>query len=121
MKRTAVLFLTVLCLLLATSPAFAAKKRKATIKVINQSDWAIHHLYLSSSDDDNWGEDQLGEDVLEKGDSMTLTDITCDAYDIKVVDEDGDECVIEEAELCNDHSYWKLTNKELLGCQGYSN
>ena len=106
----------VLALLLA-SPAFAAKH--ATVKVINQSKWEIHHLFLSSSTDDEWGEDQLGEEVLAKGDSITLTDIDCDTYDIKVVDEDGDECIIEEVDLCRDNSYWKITDKDLLACEGY--
>jgi hypothetical protein len=119
MKRLAVACLSAVLLLTVSAPAFAAKKDKASIKVINQSDWAVHHLFLSSSSDDDWGPDQLGEDVLEKGDSMTLTDVPCDEYDIKVVDEDGDECVIEAVQLCNDHSYWKITNKELLGCEGY--
>jgi hypothetical protein len=119
MKRAAVLCLTAVFLLCGTTPLFAAKKPKASVKVINQSDWAFHHLFLSSSTDEEWGPDQLGEDVLEKGDSMTLTDVPCDDYDIKVVDEDGDECVIEAVKLCNDHSYWKITNKELLGCEGY--
>lgn len=106
----------VLALLLA-APAFAAKH--ATVKVVNQSKWEIHHLFLSSSSDEEWGDDQLGEDVLAKGDSITLTDIDCDTYDIKVVDEDGDECIIEEVDLCRDNSYWKITDKDLLACEGY--
>jgi hypothetical protein len=109
----------VLSLLLA-APLIAAPKH-ATVKVINQSKWEIHHLYLSSSTDNEWGEDQLGEEVLAKGDSITLTDIECDTYDIKVVDEDGDECIIEEADLCRDNSYWKITDKDLLECEGYKN
>ena len=112
------LLLAAALLILSTSPAFAARK-KATIKVINQSKWEIHHLYLSSSDDDQWGPDQLGDEVLAKGDSITLTDIDCDDYDIKVVDEDGDECVIEQANLCRDNTYWKITDKELLACEGH--
>jgi len=111
--------LLLLSLVLIPFTASAAKK-KASVKVINQSKWEIHHLYLSSSSDEKWGPDQLGEDVLKKGDSITLTDIDCDEYDIKVVDEDGDECVIEEVSLCNDSSYWKITDKALLDCEGDS-
>lgn len=101
--------------------AFAGpKKKKATIKVVNQSNWEIHHIFLSSSTDDSWGPDQLDDEVLAKGDSLMLTGIDCDDYDIKVVDEDGDECVIEEVSLCGDESHWKITDKELLGCQANS-
>ncbi|HEX8412174.1 MAG TPA: hypothetical protein VF883_25210 [Thermoanaerobaculia bacterium] len=112
MKKTVV----VLLFLALSLPAFA---KKATVKVINQSKWEIHHLFLSASDESEWGEDQLGEDVLTKGDSLTLTAIPCDTYDIKVVDEDGDECVIEAVDLCRDNSYWKITDKDLLECEGY--
>lgn len=117
MKNLTKLSLATLLLCTISLPAFAA--RKATVKVINQSKWELHHIFLSSSDDAEWGEDQLGEDVLAKGDSLTLTSIPCDLYDIKVVDEDGDECVIEQVDLCGDNSVWKITDRELLSCEGY--
>lgn len=112
MQRVARILL-ILCLAV---PGFAAKK-KATTKVINQSKWEIHHLYLSPSKDRHWGEDQPGAQVLAKRDSITVTDIDCGDYDIRVVDEDRDECVIEEVSLCGDDSYWKITDKELLECE----
>ena len=99
-------------------PALAAPK-KATVKIINQSKWEIHHVFLSSVDDENWGEDQLEDDILAKGDTLTITGIPCDLYDVKVVDEDGDECIIEEVDMCGDNSYWKITDKDLLECEGY--
>jgi hypothetical protein len=104
-------------LLCAATPAFAAK---ATVKVINQSKWEIHHLYLSPANDDEWGPDQLEDKILVKGESFLLHSIPCDTYDIKVVDEDGDECTIEAVSLCKDNSYWKITDKDLLECEGYS-
>lgn len=116
MKRIAQLSLTALILCSLTAPMYA---RKATVKIINQSKWEIHHIFLSSSDEPEWGPDQLEDEILGKGDSITLTDIECDLYDIQVVDEDGDECVIEEVDLCGDHSYWKITDKALLECEGY--
>jgi len=115
MKKTSILLLALAIAL----PTFAAPKKKATVKVINQSKWEIHHLYLSAHDEENWGPDQLGENVLAKGESFTIHSIPCDDYDIKVVDEDGDECVIEEVSLCGDDSYWKITDKALLECEGY--
>lgn len=99
-----------------SAPAFA---RKATVKIINQSKWEIHHIFLSSSEEEEWGPDQLEDEILAKGESLTLKNIPCDLYDIKVVDEDGDECIIEEADLCQDDSYWKITDKALLECEGY--
>jgi hypothetical protein len=43
-----------------------------------------------------------------------------DTLDIKVVDEDGDECVIEAVDLCKDDSSWTITSMELLDCQAKS-
>ena len=110
--------ITALILLAAfTIPAAAAKKR-ATIKVVNQSKWEIHHLYLSSTTDKHWGPDQLGDEVIQaKGGAFTLTKIDCGDYDIKVVDEDGDECVVEAVNLCGDDTVWKITDKILLACE----
>ncbi len=115
MKKLA---LALLALFAVALPSFAAP-RKATVKIINQSKWEIHHVFLSSSEDENWGEDQLEDEILAKGDAITITNIPCDLYDVKVVDEDGDECVIEEVDLCGDESYWKITDKDLLECEGY--
>jgi hypothetical protein len=97
-------------------PAFA---KKSTVKIINHSKWAIHHVFLSPSEDENWGPDQLEDSILAKGDSITITSIPCDTYDVKVVDEDGDECIIEEVDLCGDNLYWNITDKDLLECEGY--
>ena len=114
MKTFTKLSLAVL-LLLAATPVFA---KNASVKVINQSKFAIHELYLSPHEQDQWGPDQLQDEVIEVGATFTLHSIPCGDYDIKVVDEDGDECVVEDVTLCDDH-FWKITNKDLLNCEGY--
>ena len=116
MKSLTKLSLAVLLLCALSAPAFA---EKATVKIINQSRWEIHQIYLSPSEEADWGPDQLDDEILSKGDSLTLTDIDCGDYDIQVVDEDGDECIIEKVEMCGDDSYWKITDKDLLACEGY--
>jgi len=109
-----------LLLLAFAFPSNAARKT-ATIKVVNNSKWEIHHLYLSSTSNKHWGPDQLGDNIIESGGGKyTLTDIDCDHYDIKIVDEDGDECVIEDVEMCGDHTIWKITDKNLLACENES-
>jgi hypothetical protein len=99
-------------------PSRAAAQR-AEFMVNNKSDWAIHHMYLSPEDKDAWGPDQLGDQVIESGESFTLKNIPCGEYDNKVVDEDGDACVIESVVMCKDHTHWDLTNKELAKCEGW--
>ena len=82
----------------------------------NQTDWEIHELYFSSVDEKKWGEDQLGDEVIEKGESFKLTKIAKDDYDVKIVDEDGDECIIDDVDF-RTSEHFVMTNKILLGCQ----
>ena len=91
---------------------------ESSVVIRNDSQWSIHNLYLSSVDTEEWGPDQLGDEVIESGGGkFTLTDIPCDAYDIKLVDEDGDECVINAIALCVDDGAWVITDEPLLACQ----
>lgn len=120
MKRAAVLFgvaLLGLATLGVPADAHAAKGKKASVKIVNKSDWEIHHFFLSSTEDDEWGPDQLGDDVISTGESFTLKSIPCDSYDVKLIDEDDDECVVEDVDICGGSEQWTITNRILLGCQ----
>jgi hypothetical protein len=96
--------------------AFAAADN-STIHIKNKSDWEIHHFFLSPSDQDEWGPDQLGKEVIEVGGSFELHKVPCDNYDIKLIDEDGDECVIGGVDICASKEGWVITNDELLDCE----
>lgn len=93
------------------------KKKRATVTIQNKADWDIHHFYLSSTDEKDWGPDQLGKDTIGKGEFFKLADVPCDYYDVKLVDEDGDQCVIEDVDICGSDEVWTITNKDLLKCQ----
>jgi hypothetical protein len=95
----------------------AAEKQSADIKVTNRTEWEIHELYLSSSEDGNWGPDQLGDEVIKKDESYTLMGVPCDKYDIKIVDEDKDECVVPKVDICGQNQEWAITTADLLQCQ----
>lgn len=90
----------------------------ASITIQNMSSYDIYRLYMSSSSNPSWGEDHLGTNILPaNGGTVTLT-MPCDTYDIKLVDEDGDECTVMRQPLCSDNA-WVITNQELLSCEGY--
>jgi len=101
--------------LFATS-AFASP---VSVGFKNTSDWSIDHVYLSPSDQNAWGPDQLGEgdsDVIGSGEKFTLTKVEPGKYDIKLVDEDGDECVVEGLKL-GESGELNITNENLMKCQ----
>jgi hypothetical protein len=113
---SAVLALT---LALAAGAASAkGSKLEARVTVVNESLWAIHELYLSSTDDTEWGPDQLGPTtVIGTGERYMINRIPCDTYDVKLIDEDGDECVVGGVALCADSDTWVITDEDLLACQ----
>ncbi len=88
------------------------------VNIVNHSDWSIYELYVSSADSEEWGDDQLGSEVIESGGgSFLLHSIPCDDYDVRLVDEDGDECVVSGVALCADNDDWVISNDDLLSCQ----
>ena len=93
-------------------------QRRYWLKVTNSSRYDIYHMYVSSAENERWGPDQLADDVLTKGMSYTITDIVPGEYDIKFVDEDGDECTLSDIAIVKNTS-WSLTTAWLTKCEGY--
>jgi hypothetical protein len=91
----------------------------ANVVFVNQSSWQIHEIYFSPASQNSWGEDHLGSEVLEKGDSLTLSGVHAGRWDVRVVDEDGDECVLEDVRI-DRSDRWAITDSDLLGCQAAS-
>ena len=60
----------------------------------------------------------LGEYVLKPGFEYTIPDLRPGEYGVKFVDEDGDECTLENVKVFSDKS-WSLTNAWLEKCEGY--
>ena len=71
--------------------------------LVNKTGLAINELYVSPSDDDEWGEDILGQDILKNGEKVEIEfarkEKTC-KWDLKVIDEDDDPIVWEAIDLC---------------------
>lgn len=72
-------------------------------ELANNSEFQIDEFYASPSNMDDWEEDILGQDVLEGGQTITITiadgSDQC-AYDLKAVEEDGTEHVMEDLDVC---------------------
>jgi hypothetical protein len=70
-----------------------AAGRRAVVTLINQSDVEICYVYFSSSDNDTWGDDWLGNDSVPPGESYDFT-VPEGTYDVRAKDCDGQ--VIDE-------------------------
>ncbi|UXI68580.1 hypothetical protein [Tahibacter amnicola] len=116
MRSTRLFCIGVLLSTVACGPAMAdSSDSKVIIK--NLSHFAVHELYFSPTEQREWGPDQLGSHTIGNGETFTLNGVPCDSYDVRVVDEDGDECIIEDVALCADKDKWVINDNDLLGCQ----
>jgi len=96
----------------------AAAPGTASVEIVNRTRWAIYELYLSPSASDEWGDDQLAGETIEPGDHFILSEIPCELWDVLLIDEEGDSCVVLEVDLCRDDYKWVIENDALLACQG---
>jgi hypothetical protein len=99
--------------------AFTVSGAASNVTVYNQTKWVLAHFYLSPVDEAEWGPDQLGDEVIGTGESFELRNIPCDSYDVRLVDEDGDECIVAEVDICGGDEGWVIDSDALLECEGY--
>jgi hypothetical protein len=89
------------------------------ITIVNNSSREIRHVYLSATNQDNWGPDQLNNSVIPPGGgTFTLANVSCGGTDIKVVAEDQNGCFLYHVVLCNDSATWTITNDAVPDCGG---
>lgn len=88
---------------LTSSVSASSQRRVLDFTLVNSTKYTIVELYVSPTNDDKWGEDVLGEDVLKPGEKVDISfsrgETTC-TWDLKIVDEDKDEVEWAKFNLC---------------------
>lgn len=84
---------------------FTSSYAQKDIVITNQTGVAIYSVFASSVNHPEWGDDLLGQDVLEPGQKITITfpeGYDC-SVDIKVSadPDDADSLTFEDANICN--------------------
>jgi hypothetical protein len=93
-----------------------AQGSRYSLTLNNVSGFHIYRIYMSSSENGQWGPDQLGAHALVSGGSYTIYNIPPGEYDIKFVDADGDVCRLLRVNVFR-NTAWDLTRTWLLGCE----
>jgi len=70
--------------------------------------WTLWYCYCSTSDDDSWGEDRFGSEILDADESFTFEVMSGDYYDIKVIDDEDDEYIIWDVWVGEDGYVWDV-------------
>jgi len=95
-----------------------AQDHDSSITIVNRSEFAIHHLQMTPSDSSRWGRDMLGGDVLLPDEEVTIL-VACGTYDIRLVDDEGEQCVVPDIDLCDEDAEWVITTGALNRCAGF--
>jgi hypothetical protein len=83
------------------APAFA---EDIVFTLNNQSSGAVNELYVSALDSNSWEEDILGQDVLDAGQTATITITGANgqcSWDVRLVYDDGSVTDERNIDLCN--------------------
>jgi hypothetical protein len=114
--RVAVIAVCVGSLGFVAAQAYA--QNRYSLKIVNNSKYDIYGLFVSSTEDNEWGPDQFGGgkgDILKSGESFTLTDLVPGEYNIKFVDEDGSPCILRNTKIFKNEA-WSLTSAWFEKC-----
>ena len=104
-----------LALILATAVSSGQAQENHTLVLENNSGFDIYEVHLSSTSTDLWGPDLLGRRVLRVGQQFNIYGVADDDYDMKIIDEDGDECVRQIS--IHSNRTLNITPERLIGCE----
>ena len=96
----------------------AARSLSGSVRIVNNSNREISNVYFSHVDADDWGSDQLGENNIAAGQSYTISNITWDQQQLKVIGEDQDGCFLSTVVASGSDSTWTITNDTAADCGG---
>ena len=111
-RRSAMAALTGLVLLL---PIRVTAQERNSVLIHNASGITIRELYISSSSDHWWHRDLLNHYVLPSAYETTVS-VAPGTYDLKLVDKDGDSCVLQGVRIVR-NSRFDITPERLVGCE----
>lgn len=114
------LIITFVAVLAVAALPLLSNARTATlatsVRIVNNSSRTIRNVYLSPVDSDNWSGNQLGAAAITSGQSFNLSNVACDAQQIKVIAEDSDGCFLSVTIACGESPTWTITDDTARDC-----
>jgi hypothetical protein len=112
--------LIIVCIALSALAALplissARSANSTSVNIVNNSSRQIRNVYLSRVDVDDWGANQLSS-AIAPGQSVTISNFSCDTQQIKVIGEDQDGCFLSAVVACGTSSTWTITNDTAADC-----
>ena len=117
-KTAYVLLLVALAVVLLASVSMLGRARAATLNVtvVNNTSGEIRHLFVSPPDSNLWSSDQLNDAPIPSGQSATVSGVSCDQANIRLIAEDQDGCFIYQVVSCSSDISWTVANDATRDC-----
>lgn len=114
--KPTILVLSVLFLLVLLPLLSNARTPATSVAIVNNSSRLIRNVYLSHVNADDWSANQLGDATIPPGQSSTLSNVACDAQQVKVIAEDENGCFLSYVINCGENSTWTITDNTARDC-----
>ena len=111
-----ILLLIVMGTIGISSTMSSASAPTTSVTITNNSSREISHIYLSPTNQESWGVDQLEPSTISAGGGTFTLNVSCSASDIKVIAEDVDCCFLYQVVSCGQSSTWTITNESGTNC-----
>ena len=98
-------------------PAIATAQGNEAV-IFNQSSFTIHSLFISPAASNEWGPDQLGEQMIPPGGTFSIFGIPCGTYDVLLTNPAQETCTVPTVNICAGAEPWVLTDANLIACGG---
>lgn len=110
--------LVVVCIaIFALAALGAAASLSGSVRIVNNSNREIRNVYFSHVDADDWSGDQLSNDAtIAPGQSYTISNVTWDQQQLKVIGENQDGCFLSTVVTSGTDSTWTITNDTTADC-----
>ncbi len=102
---------------LVSSSLNKAQEDRSTLTTENNSVYAINEIHIKPSTLGRWRPDIL-DGVLGSGSSVDIPGIVTGTWDLKFVDQDGEECILRRIRITRSIA-WSLTTNWLERCEGH--
>lgn len=100
----------------STTPVGGDDDNLGTVTLTNSSSYDIYSIQLTQHDETSWGSNLLGSDVLMHGEAQKIAVFDCEKYDLRMVDDENVECIIQDIDLCFKDKDWTIDNTVLAIC-----
>jgi len=94
----------------------ASRALSCDITITNNPTLEIRHVYLAHPDQNDWSKDQLNASSILPGGSTTLSNISWDQANIKVIAEDQNGCFFYQTVASDVNSSWTIANNAVPDC-----